>query len=282
VHAGCLLVLWTGVSAVALATCALLFVVRAFGLTAGFHRYFSHHSFRTGRGFQLALAVLGTSAAQMGPLWWAEKHRRHHRFADTDRDPHSVRRGLWWAHVGWLVCSRHTELDRNAVRDWLRYPELRVLDRLHLGVPLALALALYGLGAALESRAPGLGTSAMQLLGWGFFASTVLLYHAVFAINSLGHHSGSRRFATRDRSRNHRLLGWLVLGDGWHNNHHRFPGSARHGLGPGEPDATYAVLRALERLGWVWDLRLPSQAAAIAATTATSMQAPPKASPSRA
>jgi stearoyl-CoA desaturase (Delta-9 desaturase) len=282
VHAGCLLVLWTGVSAVALFACAALFAVRAFGLTAGFHRYFAHRAFATSRGFQLALAVLGTSAAQMGPLWWAGHHRRHHQFADTERDPHSARRGLWWSHIGWLLCAKHIAPDLDAVRDLCRYPELRLLDRAHLVVPVLLAAGLYALGAALEEHAPGAGTSGAQLLAWGFFVSTVLLYHAVFAINSLGHHRGARPFDTRDLSRNHRLLGWLVLGDGWHNNHHRFPGSARHGLAPGEPDATYAVLRWLEGLGWVWDLRLPPGQAATRPPAATSAQPAPKASPTRA
>lgn len=285
VHVGCLLVLWTGVSATALGICGMSFLVRAFGLTAGFHRYFSHRAFRTGRGFQLALAILGTSAGQMGPLWWAAHHRRHHQFADTERDPHSPRRGLWWAHMGWLVCRRFNALDRDAVRDWLRFPELRVLDRAHPLVPIAFAAGLYLLGGALERAAPTLGTSGGQLVAWGFFVSTVLLYHAVFSINSIGHRFGSRRFATRDRSRNHRLLGWLVLGDGWHNNHHRYPGSARHGLGAGEPDATYALLRGLERLGWVRDLRLPPPPARSEATppsAAARTQPAAKASPIRA
>jgi stearoyl-CoA desaturase (delta-9 desaturase) len=280
-HGGCLLIFWTGVSPLALAVCALLFVTRAFGLTAGFHRYFSHRSFSTGRRLQFALAMLGTSAAQMGPLWWAGHHRRHHQFSDTERDPHSATRGLWWAHIGWLLCRRYSEVDRSAVRDWWRYPELRLLDRAHMLVPAVLAASLYCVGVVLEGRAPELGTSGAQLVAWGFFVSTVLLYHAVFAINSRCHHSGSRRFETRDRSRNDGLLGWVVLGDGWHNNHHRFPNSARIGLGPGEPDATYAVLRLLERLGWVWDLRLPpalKRVASVATATART-QANAKASP---
>jgi len=281
-HAGCLLVLWTGASATALVACALLFTVRAFGLTAGFHRYFAHRAFRTGRGLQLVLALLGTSAAQLGPLWWAGHHRRHHQHADTELDPHNAGRGLWWSHVGWLLCRRYLAVDWEAVRDWQRFPELRALERVQYLVPFGLAAGVYGLGAALERVAPGLGTSGLQMLAWGFFVSTVLLYHAVFAVNSLAHRQGTRRFATPDASTNHRLLGWVLLGDGWHNNHHRHPGSARHGLGPGEPDATYAVLRALERWGLVWDLRLPKGTVASQPPAAANPQESAKASPTRA
>ncbi|MGH7288907.1 MAG: acyl-CoA desaturase, partial [Myxococcota bacterium] len=250
VHAGALLVLLTGASATALWVAFALFVLRAFGLTAGYHRYFAHRSFRTSRAFQFALAWLGASAAQLGPLWWAAHHRRHHRFADSEDDVHSPGlRGLLWAHIGWLLCRRYSATDFGAIRDFARYPELRWLDRFPIVPPLVLALALYAAGEALARSAPWLGTDGLQLLAWGFFASTVALYHTTFAVNSLGHRGTT--------SLNRAWLAALTLGDGWHANHHRFPASARHGFGAAQPDVTWLALRGLEGLGLVWELSAP-------------------------
>lgn len=255
-HAALLGVLWTGVSAFAVWVAAALFVVRAFGLTAGYHRYFAHRAFRTGRGFQFALAWLGASAAQLGPLWWAAHHRRHHLHSDTEIDLHSPTvSGFWWAHMGWLLCPRYSASDLAILPDFARFPELRWLDRYHFAAPAALIAALYALGAALERYAPGLGTSGAQLVVVGFFASTVVLYHVTFAVNSLGHLVGDQPFETGEHSRNNFWLALITLGDGWHNNHHRFPAAARHGLRWWEFDATYTALRGLAALGWVWDLR---------------------------
>jgi stearoyl-CoA desaturase (delta-9 desaturase) len=262
VHAGALLVLWTGWSAGALAVAAAVYGVRAFGLTVGYHRYFAHRAFRTSRAFQLVLAVLGASAAQLGPLWWAAQHRRHHLHSDGEDDPHSPRRGLWWAHMGWLLCRRYSTTDLALVPDLARYPELRFLDRFPVLPPLALAALLYGLGG-------------LEWLAWGFFVSTVVTYHATFAVNSLGHRFGTQRFASGDESRNNLWLALYSLGDGWHNNHHRFPSAARHGLAPGEIDLGYAALRGLEALGVVWELR-PVPAAALAAAPH-----PPRPAPAR-
>lgn len=245
-------------SPVALALCVVLYVLRAFGITAGYHRYFSHRSFETSRWGQLALAALGASAAQLGPLWWAGHHRLHHRHADTPQDVHSPTvRGFWWAHMGWLLCSRYSAAPVHAVPDLAARAELRWIDRYHFVAPLALGLSLFGLGALLQRHSPGLGTSGPQLISWGFFVSTVALYHATYAANSVGHCFGRRNFATPDTSRNSWPLALLMLGDGWHNNHHRFPSSARHGLGGWEFDPTHAALRALRALGFVWKLREP-------------------------
>jgi stearoyl-CoA desaturase (delta-9 desaturase) len=258
VHAGCLLAFATGASPTALAACGTLFALRAFGLTAGYHRYFAHRAYRTSRAFQLALAWLGASAAQLGPLWWAAHHRLHHRHSDTARDVHSPHaRSLWWAHLGWLVCRKHSATRLDAIPDFAGYPELRFLDRWHALAPLSLVLALYAAGEWLRARAPGLGTSGAQLVVWGFFVGTTLLYHVTFAVNSLGHALGSRPFDTPDRSRNNALLALVTLGDGWHNNHHARPGLARHGLRWWELDATWLGLRGLAKLGLVWDLREP-------------------------
>jgi stearoyl-CoA desaturase (delta-9 desaturase) len=264
-HAGCLLIFWTGASSFALSVCAACFVVRMFGITAGYHRYFAHRAYRTSRPFRLLLGVLGASACQLGPLWWAGHHRRHHRHADTERDPHAPGvRGAWWAHMGWLLCRKHLDTPWRDVPDLARHPELRALERWHALAPLSLALGLFALGSWLERAAPPIGTSGLELLAWGFFVSTVLLYHTVFAVNSLGHTVGARRFASGDKSRNVWWLALPTLGDAWHNNHHFDPPSARHGIGRYELDLAWLALRALERLGLVWDLRHPARAAGAA------------------
>ena len=264
-HAAGLAVLATGVSPAALAVAAALGVVRAFGLTAGYHRYFAHRAFRTSRAGQLLLAGLGASAAQLGPLWWAGHHRRHHQHSDRPGDVHSPRQGLLWAHFGWLLSSRYASADLAAIRDFARFPELRALDRWHFLPPVALAGACYALGAWLGAAH---GTSGPQMLVVGFVWSTLALYHVTFAVNSLGHRFGARRFDAGDESRNSGWLALLTLGDGWHNNHHRFPRSARHGLTWREPDPTWWGLRALAAVGLVWDLR-PPPAEAYAAVRAT-------------
>jgi len=257
-HLGAVLALFTGVSWAAVIACLATFWVRMFGITAGFHRYFSHRSFKTSRAFQFVLAYLGTMSAQHGPLWWASHDRLHHRYADTERDIHSpVVRGLWWSHVGWILCRKYVGYDEEVVKDLRKYPELRWLGRYHLVAPVSLAVAMFFLGVWLNARWPSLGTSGWQMLGWGFFISTVLGYHTTFLVNSLAHTSGRRRFNTRDDSRNNWWIALLTLGEGWHNNHHRWPTSERQGFYWWECDVTHYVLRVLSWFGVVWDLRSP-------------------------
>jgi stearoyl-CoA desaturase (delta-9 desaturase) len=260
-HGACLAVLWVGASPVALAVACGSYVVRMFAITAFYHRYFAHRAFRTGRIAQFCFALLGATATQRGPLWWAAHHRNHHRHADTDRDPHGAGRGFWWAHTGWFLTDRNFATDAARVRDWRRFPELRWLDRFDAVPPLLLAAAMFALGSALGRWAPGLGTDGMQMLVWGYVVSTVVLLHATFLVNSLAHRRGSRRFETADGSRNNWLLAVITLGEGWHNNHHRFPGAARQGIAWWEFDLTYLGLKALARLGLVSNLRpLPAAA----------------------
>lgn len=255
-HAGCLGVIATGVSPVALAVAAALYALRMFALTGFYHRYFSHRTFRTSRAMQLVFAILGASCAQRGPLWWAAHHRHHHRHADDDQDLHSpARHGFWWSHMGWFLTPRAFATDLARVPDLRRYRELRWLDRFDAAVPIALALLCYALGAALERLAPGLGTSGPQMLVWGFFISTVALFHATVTINSLAHRFGRRRFETRDDSRNNLWLALLTFGEGWHNNHHFFPGTVRQGFRWWEVDLTWYGLRAMAALGLVKGLK---------------------------
>jgi len=241
-HLACLAVFWVGWSVTAVATAVTLYLVRMFAITGFYHRYFSHRTFRTSRAAQFAFAVLGASAVQRGPLWWAAHHRKHHRHADTPLDVHSPREhGFWWAHMGWITSPVNFPTDVAQVRDLARYPELRLLDRFDLAVPLLLAFGLWAAGG-------------MQLLVWGFFISTVVLFHGTCLINSLAHQLGSRRYATDDDSRNSLVLALITLGEGWHNNHHRYPGATRQGFFWWEIDVTYYVLRALAAVGVISDL----------------------------
>jgi stearoyl-CoA desaturase (Delta-9 desaturase) len=256
IHLACLAIVWTGVSTVALLVALAMYAVRMFALTGFYHRYFSHRTFRTSRAVQFVFALIGAACVQRGPLWWAAHHRHHHRYADTAQDPHSpAMRGFLWSHLGWFLTPRAFATDLTRVPDLARFPELRLLDRFDTLVPVLLACTLYGLGALLEHTVPGLHTSGAQMLAWGFFVSTVVLFHATVTINSLAHRFGSRRFATRDDSRNNLLLALITFGEGWHNNHHFFPGSARQGFRWWEIDLTWYGLELMALLGLVHDLK---------------------------
>jgi stearoyl-CoA desaturase (delta-9 desaturase) len=255
-HAMCLGVIWVGFSWFAFWTVVVLYAVRMFAITGFYHRYFSHKAFKTSRAAQFVFALIGAMSVQRGPLWWAAHHRHHHRHADTEHDPHSpVRRSFLWSHMGWFLTRRGFGTDFSRIPDLARFPELRLLDRFDVLVPIALATGLFFLGGYLERNAPALNTSASQLLICGFFVSTVVLFHATVTINSLAHRFGGRRYATRDGSRNNWMLALLTFGEGWHNNHHHFPGAARQGFFWWEFDLTYYVLRFLSWFGIVWDLK---------------------------
>lgn len=254
-HVACGAVLWVGVSPAALVACAVSYLLRMFAITAFYHRYFAHRAFRAGRITQFAFAALGAAATQRGPLWWASHHRAHHQHADTLEDPHRPADGLFWSHMGWFLSDRHFVADPARVRDWRRFPELVWLDRFDLVVPVVYALLLFALGAWVGARYPALGTDGWQFLVWGYVVSTVLLLHATLLVNSLAHVWGHRRFETRDRSRNNALIALLTLGEGWHNNHHRYAASARQGFYWWQFDPSYWVLVLLARLGLIHDLR---------------------------
>lgn len=268
-HLSCLTVFWVGVSPVALGVATALYVVRMFALTGFYHRYFSHRTFRTSRGVQFFFALLGASCVQRGPLWWAAHHRAHHRHADTALDPHSpTLSGFLWSHAGWFLTPRAFRTDWARIPDLRRFAELRWLDRFDIAIPVALAIALFGLGVTLEHLAPSLGTSGWQMLVWGFCISTIVLFHATVTINSLAHRFGHRRFDTQDESRNNLWLALLTFGEGWHNNHHFYPGSVRQGFRWWEIDLTWYGLRLLAAFGLVWGLRpVPAWVAARARAT---------------
>jgi len=251
-HMACLGVFFVGWSWPALGVMLALYVLRMFGITAGYHRYFSHRAYKTSRFFQFGLALLGCSAAQQGPLWWAAYHRHHHKYSDQPEDIHSPRQnGFWHAHIAWITRDEYTETPLQQIPDFARYPELVWLNRYHMLVPGLLGLGCFVLGSSLQSW----GTNGLQMLIWGFFVSTVLLYHGTFTINSLSHRFGSQRYATGDDSRNHFWLALLTLGEGWHNNHHYYATSARQGFYWWELDLAYYALWSLSKLGLVWDLK---------------------------
>jgi stearoyl-CoA desaturase (delta-9 desaturase) len=255
-HLACLAVFAVGVSPFALGLTVALYAMRMFAITAFYHRYFSHRTFRTSRTVQFVFALIGASCVQRGPLWWAAHHRNHHRHADTAQDPHSPGlRGFFWSHAGWFLTRAGFRTDWERIPDLARYPELRWLDRYDIVVPVVLATALYVMGTLLERMAPQLGTNGPQLLVWGFFISTVALFHATVTINSLAHRFGRRRFDTRDESRNNLWLALLTFGEGWHNNHHFFPGTARQGFRWWEIDLSFYLLRGMAALGLVRDLK---------------------------
>ena len=236
---------WTGVL-LAIAS----YFVRMVVVTAAYHRYFSHRAFKTSRAFQFLLALGAQSSAQKGVLWWAGHHRHHHKHSDTEADIHSVRRsGLWHAHVGWILAPDWNETNTALITDLTKYPELRFLN--HGAVALlpavALAAAFFWLGGA-------------HALVWGFFVSTVMLWHGSFSINSLSHLFGKRPYPTSDDSRNNWALALITTGEGWHNNHHHYQSSANQGFRWWEIDVTYYVLRVLALCGIVWDLRRPPAA----------------------
>ena len=261
-HLGCLGAFWTGWSPVALGVCALLYVVRMFFVTGIYHRYFCHKSYKASRPVQFLFALLGLLCVQRGALWWASTHRHHHAHSDEEVDVHSPRqKGFLWAHIGWMTSSRNFPTDYGRIPDLAKFPELVFLNRFDLIGPLLLAFLTYGLGAMLQAFSPGLHTSGPQMLVWGGFISTVLLFHGTCCINSMAHVWGKPRYDTGDDSRNSFLLALITLGEGWHNNHHRYQSSARQGFYWWEIDITYYVLRALAAAGVISGLkRVPESA----------------------
>ncbi len=228
---------WTG-----LALALGLYAIRMFGVTAGYHRYFSHRTFKTSRPMQLLFAFLAMSSAQKGVLWWAAHHRQHHKRSDLEGDVHSAKLdGFIWSHVGWILSSRHDATDMERVKDLAVYPELRWLNKYHLVPPTVLGVSLFLAGG-------------WWALFWGLVFSTVLLWHGTFTINSLTHMWGARRYATTDESRNSFLLAIITSGEGWHNNHHYYQRSTRQGFYWWELDPTFYALWLMSKVGLVWDL----------------------------
>jgi stearoyl-CoA desaturase (delta-9 desaturase) len=255
-HLGCLGVLWVGVSAFAAWAAVFLYFIRMFAVTGIHHRYFSHKTYSTSRAGQFFLALWAGTTVQRGSLWWAYHHRHHHQHSDEPEDAHSPHvHGFLWSHIGWITSRRNFPTDYSKVKDLAKFPELVWLNRFDLVVPILYAFAMLGLGMALERWAPGLGTNGPQMLVWGFFVSTTALFHGTACINSMAHLMGKRRFKTEDDSRNSFILAIICLGEGWHNNHHRYQSCTRNGFYWWEIDPTYYGLKLLSYTGLIWGLK---------------------------
>jgi stearoyl-CoA desaturase (delta-9 desaturase) len=242
---------------------AALYVVCAFGTTIGFHRYFTHKGFETRAPVKATLAILGCMTMQ-GPLTqWVTDHRKHHALSDQEGDPHSPHAGhgdgalaslmgFVHAHVGWMFSNLGMEQGRAYGKDIYEDRMVRVIDKLYLlwvvatlGIPFAIGYAIGGFPRGIE------------LLLWGGLVRIFLYQHATFSVNSICHMFGRQDYRARDESRNNWFVAVLVFGEGWHNNHHAFPASARHGLHPFQIDVSWWVIRGLEKLGLVWDVKVP-------------------------
>ncbi len=244
IHALVLGTFFTGISKTAVILFVVLYWSRMFFITAGYHRYFAHRSYKLGRGMQFLMAFGGATAAQKGPLWWASHHRNHHRYSDTELDLHSPQKGFWWSHVGWFLCDKNNEWNAEDIRDFNKFPELRFLTKHDMIGPWSVGIASFLIG----------GWSG---LFFGFFGSTVLLWHGTFFVNSLAHVMGRRRYATTDTSRNSAIIAFITMGEGWHNNHHYYQASARQGFFWWEFDVSYYILKGLSYVGLVKDLKQP-------------------------
>jgi stearoyl-CoA desaturase (delta-9 desaturase) len=244
IHGLPLLAIFTGIRWRDVLLCVALYYIRMFFITAGYHRYFAHRSYRLNRVMQFLVAAGGSTAAQKGVLWWAGWHRDHHRYADTPKDIHTPRDGFLWSHFGWFLARKYDRTPVELIKDFSKYPELRWLNDWHLVPPTLLGVAVFWLG----------GWSALFI---GFFLSTVLLWHGTFTINSLAHVFGRRRYATDDDSRNSLLLSLITNGEGWHNNHHHYQASVRQGFFWWEIDVSFYLIKAMSWMGMARDLRKP-------------------------
>ncbi len=255
-HLACLGVIWVGASPIAVGAAIAFYFIRMFAVTGVYHRYFSHKTYSTSRFGQFLLALFGGTTVQRGALWWAYHHRHHHQHSDEAEDAHSPHvHGFLWSHIGWITSRSNFPTDYTKIKDLAKYPELVLLNRFDLVVPVLFAAATWGLGAILHVYAPGLHTTGWQMLIWGFFISTTLLFHGTACINSMAHLMGKRRFQTEDDSRNSFILALITLGEGWHNNHHRYQSATRNGFYWWEIDITYYLLKALSWTGLIRDLK---------------------------
>ncbi len=259
-HIGALMAFQTGVSKVAILIFTLSYLSKGLGITMGFHRYFAHRSFKTSRFFQFFLGVLGTGAVQGGVLWWASHHRGHHKHSDQEDDIHSpITHSFFHSHLGWMWTKECFSRAKYRLNDFSVFPEIKFLNKYYVVVLALQAGFFYGLGELLNNYAPSLNTNGNQLLVWGFFVATVWTWHITFSINSVCHIFGKPKYKSNDHSKNNWPMAFLALGEGWHNNHHKYGWSARNGFLWYELDPTYYVLKLLEALGIVWDLKTPTQ-----------------------
>lgn len=258
IHIGALGALWTHFEWFLVWVALVLFVVRMFAITGFYHRYFSHKTFKTSRFMQFIFAFIGSTAAQRGPIWWASHHRRHHLNSDKHNDHHSPHtHHFLWSHMGWFLAKKNYLTDRKVVRDLIKFKELVLIDRFDWLPPVLLLLSLFLIGEYLSVTS---SISGLHMVIWGFCVSTILVYHCTFAVNSIAHLWGTQRYNTKEESKNNFFVALFTFGEGWHNNHHHYPGSIRQGFYWWEIDLTYYVLRCLSFVGIVYNLRTVSKA----------------------
>lgn len=236
----------------AVAVCLVFYVLSAMGITFAYHRMLTHRSFKCPKWFEYLATCFGAMACQGGPIAWVAVHRLHHGHADRDGDPHGTDKGFWWAHMGWMLSKPPHKLDptmrTRMARDLESDPVYRWIDRGYI-------LGAVGLGFVL------LKLGGWPWVVWGMFVRLTLVYHATWLVNSAAHTFGYRLHKTPDRSTNCWWVALLTFGEGWHNNHHAYPASARHGLKFWEVDMTYQLIKALEKAGLVWDLKMAPERA---------------------
>lgn len=250
VHAGALLAPFF-YSQSALIVAAVLYTLTAMGITLGYHRLLTHRSYRAKPWLERFIVLCASQSAQAGPAVWVAIHRQHHANSDQGDDPHDASQGFWWSHLGWMLrlTPRRLEKDftRRLARDVLDDPFYAFLDRFFLALCLPTALLLYALGG-------------WPWVIWGMFVRVAAVFHATWLVNSAAHRYGYRSYRTGDLSTNCWWVALVTFGEGWHNNHHAFPRSARHGLRWWEVDLSWLVLIGLRRLGLVEKVRLPKDA----------------------
>ena len=259
-HLACLGVFLVGFSWPALWVAIAMYVIRGMGVTTGYHRLLAHRSYKTNRFIQFVVATAGGLAMQGGPLWWVAHHRAHHRDTDKEGDIHSpVTKGMWQSHMGWMMSNEAFHEQGSNSRDLFKYPELKFLQRHYVWILVLQMLGLYALGSLLSLWYPETSINGLQCLVWGFFVSTVFLWHVTFSVNSVCHRWGSQDYDSNDASTNNWVIGILGFGEGWHNNHHFYPSSARHGLKWWQVDVTWILIRGLCLVGLASDPKIPKE-----------------------
>jgi len=224
---------------------AVKWIAGSWGIGMGYHRLLTHRGYKAPKWLERLLAGFGTLALQSGPIAWVTTHRIHHAYTETDRDPHSPRNGTYWSHIGWIFRGTAQNQPAMAVQryspDLVRDPVLRFLDKYYYLPIIASGFVLLAIGG-------------LPMVLWGVFMRVILGWHSTWLVNSATHLWGKRRFETRDDSRNNGFIAAITFGEGWHNNHHAYPRSARHGLTWREIDVNWIQIKVLEKLGLVKDV----------------------------
>jgi len=226
-----------------------LYVLTGMGVTLVFHRLLTHRSMVVPKWFEYVLTVIGTLSLQGGPIEWVAQHRAHHAHADADGDPHDTHHGMPWAHLEWLFRSNKDRVTQPEWQRWapdlLKDPVHRAIEQYNVWMQVVLAVALFAIGG-------------WSWVIWGVFARLAFTYHCTWLVNSASHAVGYRTYTTTDKSTNNWWVALLTFGEGWHNNHHAFPFSARHGLRWYEVDTTYYMIEFMKRIGLAKNLKLPT------------------------